>query len=279
MEDLGSLRDLFENLGGSSRGQRKTRDRARQTPNVANQVQYPEEFYNVVPMISGSPLEKTKMDTIIIATQSPGYSEQSFLTDVAKTVEYFELAEGTYQAVLLKPVHEDGLQQILDSADATSKLREVVKLMNRNTVLFEEDKVRRGKTNKPSGETMHIHATQRVTVTKTSTCTLRIVSVGVASSAFTFTALEYMMNHWLAPDKYVQFVTNGEINRGEFSQFWTSACINQLISAVQFVNLQCYLPFGYYNGTCKKLHKTGQVDATTPPPAVEQADAALRIAE
>ena len=97
-----------------------------------------------------------------------------------------------------------------------------------------------------------------------STYSLRIVSLGVKASDFIFTALEYMLNHWRVPDKYVQFVTNGETDNNKFQEFWTSACVNQLVQAVQFVNLSRYLPFGYFDGKYKKLHKTGHVYTDEP---------------
>src|SRR5687768_12473156 len=53
-------------------------------------------------------------------------------------------------------------------------------------------------------------------------------------------------------------ITNGEIEDEKFIKFWTSACVNKLVKVVQFVNLTCYRPFGYYDGSCKKLNKTGQ---------------------
>ena len=232
----------------------ETHTRARETPNAANQVQYPEEFNNTVPVITAFPLQKKEIATIIIATQSKGYTEESFNTDVMKTVDYFGIARGTYQAILLKPVLEE--LNVLDSADATVKLREVVKMMNARTVLYMNDRQCRGASELPTGETMYYHSTEEVVITTSSMCTLRIVSLGVAESGFIFTALEYIVNHWRAPDKYVQFVTNGEIQHGKYFDFWTGACINQLVKAVQFVNLQSYLPFGYYKGKCKKLNKT-----------------------
>ena len=94
---------------------------ARVTPNAANQVQYPEEFNNNVPVITALPLQKQKILTIIIATQSRGYTAESFNTDVRKTVDYFEIGPNDYQTILLKPVAAD-LDKILDSADATDKL-------------------------------------------------------------------------------------------------------------------------------------------------------------
>ena len=82
-------------------------DRARDTPNAANQVQYPAEFNNCVPVITAVPLQPTKINTIIIATQSKGYPEKSFVTDVKKTVDYFKLDYGMYLEILLKPVSEE----------------------------------------------------------------------------------------------------------------------------------------------------------------------------
>jgi len=57
-------------------------------------------------------------------------------------------------------------------------------------------------------------------------------------------------------------VTNGEIKDGKFMDFWISACVNELVQQVQFVNLQRYLPFGYYHGKGTKLLKTGQWNLT-----------------
>jgi len=142
-----------------------------------------------------------------------------------------------------------------------------VDLMNRCTVSYVNDTEHSARTQLPSGETLHGRVRGEVIITTSSVCTLRIVSLGVAASGFTFTALEYLVNHWRVPEKLVQFVTNGEMEKEKFLDFWTSACINQLVSAVQFVNLQRYLPFGYYKGKCKKLNKTTQVEQRTDRPA------------
>jgi len=254
------MENFFENMIMRDLGQRFSRARsddapqARDMPNAANQVQYPKEFYNSVPVITAVPLVKHKINTIILATQSPGYTQESFNTDVRKTAEYFELEPSMYVAILLLPSHE-GLN-VLDSADAADKLRRVVDMMNSSTVLLSSE--RSDSSQLPTGETRHVRQKEEIIITTSSAYTIRIVSLGVKSSSFIFTALEYVVNHWLAPQKYVQFITNGEIADEKFIKFWTSACINEMVKVVQFVNLNCYQPFGYYDGSCKKLNKTGQ---------------------
>jgi len=251
------MRDLSpHSLSRFSRATRDDASRAREMPNAANQVQYPKEFYNTASVITALPLQKQKVNTIILATQSQGYTEESFNTDVRRTANYFELDPGMYVAILLKPTHED--LNVLDSADAANKLRRVVDMLNSSTVIHTSQTDRSETSQLPTGETRHVRQREEVIITTSSLCTLRIISLGVKSSGFIFTALEYMLNHWLVPQKYVQFITNGEIEDDKFIKFWTSACINQLVKVVQFVNLQSYLPFGYYKGKCKKLNKTGQ---------------------
>lgn len=242
-------------------------DRARETPNAANQVQYPAEFNNCVPVMTAVPFQQAKMNTIIIATQSKGYTEESFATDVDETVRYFQLEEDKYKAILLKPVSED-LPEVLDSADAATKLKQVVDMMNEKTVLYRGQTEHAASTQLPTGETVHDRSQDEVIITTSSTYNLRIVSLGVKSTGFVFTALEYLVNHWYVPDKYVQFVTNGETGKHEFAEFWTSACVNRLVHAVQFVNLCRYLPFGYFKGKCKKMHQTGHVNMDQPAAAM-----------
>lgn len=235
----------------------ETRVRARETPNAANQVQYPEDFNNHVPVIIAVPMQRKKIYTVIVATQNKGYTEESFNTDVIRTVDYFELEPNMHHEILLKPVLED--LEVLDTADATTKLRRVVEVLNRSTVLCMNNMQGSATTQLPSGLTRHDRFKGEVIITTSSMYTLRIVSLGVASSDFIFTALEYIVNGWHAPNKNVQFVTNAEIEGHKFTEFWSSACINELVQAVQFVNLQLYLPFGYYEGKCKKLKKSGQM--------------------
>ena len=252
--------------------------RARETPNAANQVQYPADFNNCVPVISAASLQPMKINTIIIATQSKGYPEESFRSDVEKTVDYFQLENGMYVGILLKPVSEE--LEILDSEDAAEKLKKVVDMMNRKTVFYKSNTEKSSKTQLPTGETCHGLTQDEVIITSSATYTLRIVSLGVKYTDFLFDALEYMLNRWYVPDKYVQFVTNAETERNKFQEFWTSACVNQLVKAVQFVNLSRYLPFGYYDGKYKKLHKTGHVYPDQPtarygtdqPPALLESD-------
>jgi len=57
-------------------------------------------------------------------------------------------------------------------------------------------------------------------------------------------------------------VTKGETTDSDFMNFWVSACINELVKQVQFVNLQRYLPFGYHRGKGVRLLKTGQLYST-----------------
>ena len=248
------VEELSRTLGRIRQSHEQTHARARETPNAANQVQYPEEFNSTVPVIIAAPLQKWKINTIIIATQSKGYTEESFRTDVERTNDYFELQPGMYEAILLKPVLED--LDVLDAADATDKLRRVVDTMNRNTVFSMSDVQGRTTTTLPSGETRHNRFKGEIIITTSSEYTLRIVSLGVATSGFIFTALEYIVNGWRAPKKKVQYVTNGEMELHKVFNFWSSACVNELVDAVQFVYLPSYLPFGYYKGKCKKLNKT-----------------------
>jgi len=181
---------------------------------------------------------------------------------VRRTVDYFHLEPSRYHEILLKPVLAD--LDVLDAADATDKLRRVVEVMNRSTVLYMNDTRGYATSQLPTGETTHNRFKGEVIITTSSMYTLRIVSLGVASSGFIFTALEYIVNGWHAPNKTVQFVTNGEMEGHKFIEFWTSACVNELVQAVQFVNLQRYLPFGYYKGKCKQLNKTGQMCTDQP---------------
>ena len=246
------MESLMENMK-----MKEIADRVRDTPNAANQVQYPAEFNNCVPVFTAVPLQSTKINTIIIATQSKGYPEESFRIDVKKTVDYFKLEYGMYVEILLKPVSEE--LAVLDSEDAAAKLKRVVDMMNSKTVLYRSNTEQSANTQLPTGVTYHGHKQDEVIITTSSTYSLRIVSLGVKSCSFVFTALEYMLNHWCVPNKYVQFITNGETEKNKFQKFWTSACVNQLVQAVQFVNLSRYLPFGYYDGKYKRLHKTGHV--------------------
>lgn len=210
--------DHFPGIRMASMGQ--TAERLRETPNAANEVQYPEEFNSSVPVITAAPLQKSKTETIIIALQSKGYPEEAFKADVAKTLDYFEIEPDShylYQAILLKPVSKD--LKVLDSADATSKLKKVVDMMNRNTVVYMDKKERHATAELPTGNTKHDCVKEEVIITTSSTYQLRIVSLGVTTSNFIFDALQYIVNHWNVPNKYVQFVTNEEIGQGKLLDF------------------------------------------------------------
>ena len=52
----GTLRHMLHTRGLHD----ETRDRARETPNAANQVQYPEVFNSTVPVIIATPMQKNK---------------------------------------------------------------------------------------------------------------------------------------------------------------------------------------------------------------------------
>jgi len=240
-------------------------ENAKETPNAANQVQYPDEFNNWVPVITAAPMQQAKVATIIIATESKGYPEESFNTDVATTLSYFKIDpedQFMYQAILLKPATE----KVLDSADARKKLKKVVDLMNRSTVLYAGEIDESSQSDLDPSGTLNSRLQGEVTITTHSKYILRIVSFGVAAPhAFIFEAMEYLLNHWKVPCKYVQFVTNGEMKaKGELLDFWTSACVNQLVQQVQFVNLSRYLPFGYYKGNCKRMNKSRPVLTDSP---------------
>jgi len=251
-----------------------TREKARKMPNAANLMQYPKEFNNSVPVITAKPLEERQLPTIIIGTQSSGYPKESFETDVIETVKFFNLPEGSYQTILLKPVAED-LEEILDSADATKQMHQVVREINKLTVKEIKTTVYSESTPLTTGDIRHGRLVKEEIVTTFDTYTLRIVSVGIATANFLFVALEYILNHWSVPKKNVQFVTKGETKNDKFINFWITACINDLVQHVQFVNLSCYLPFGYYKakGKGSKLLKTGRLslDATVIEPPTSNA--------
>ena len=189
------LSRVFASVLGSELGNRmETQKRVRETPNPANQVQYPKDFNNGVPVIIAAPLQKAKVSTIIIAMQSKGYTENSFQTDVRKTVDYFGLQPNMYHQILLKPASEE-LQNVLDSADATNKLRYVVEILNENTVLHTEQSQGYSTTQLPTGAKGHLRFKGEVVITTFSRYNLRIVSLGVATPGnFIFTALEFLVN-------------------------------------------------------------------------------------
>lgn len=269
----GLEKEMLKMLLKSGEGE-STRSKARKIPNAANLVQYPEVFNNSVPEISARPMEMSPTATVIIATQSQGYTEESFKTDVRETVNFFGLPRGLYEEILLKPVAED--IEILDSADAVKQMQQVVRKMNKATV--KEVKTTTYSESAPldNGDTRHGSFVKEDIVTTAATYTLRIVSLGVATSNFIFKALEYLLNHWRVPLKSVQFVTNGETEDHKFTDFWTTACINELVQQVQFVNISRYLPFGHYRGKGAKLLKTGHLHSRTtdnePQVSIQNAD-------
>jgi hypothetical protein len=229
----------------------KIADEARETPTAANCIQYPQEFHNCVPVITAESLVLKKLPTIIIATQSEGYTAELFRKDVDLTRDYFRLDDSMMHTILLKPVIE-GLD-VLDSADATKQMNDVVERMNTATGGYYAEMHVTAQL--PTGQTMHGKAERLIC--DQPLYTLRIVSLGVKTSNFMFEAMEYMLNHWTVPKKHVQFVTNGETRQQEFLNFWISASVNKLCEAVQFVDVSQYLSFGYYKkGKCQKLQKT-----------------------
>ena len=259
ISETSNMDAIIEQLKDAMNGKMKEKieNDAREIPNASNEVEYPDEFHNWTPVITAAPMQQGKVATIIIATESPGYPQESFDTDVKTTLRYFNMDPDdsfSHQAILLKPATKN----ILDSADARQKLKRVVDLMNRSTVVYASNMQQSAQSDLPSGGTLHSRLQGEVTVTTHSSYILRIVLVGVkAAHRFIFKALEYLVNQWMAPNKYVQFVTSGEIKaKGELLDFWTSACVNQLVEQVQFVHLDRYLPFGFYEGECKKMHKS-----------------------
>ena len=88
--------------------------------------------------------------------------------------------------------------------------------MNRQTVLYRTTVEKATKSQLQDGVTYHDRQNDEVIITTASTYSIRIVSLGVKTSNFVFKALEYMLNHWRVPDKYVQFVTNGDTENTSF---------------------------------------------------------------
>ena len=220
------------------------------------EVQYPTEFRNSAITLRATPFYKDVIGTIIIATQCKGYDEESFKRDVEATSQFFNLNPESIIKVLLKPVANE--KKVLDAKDATRQMVEVVNLLNKNRESFVKHNV---KLSDDSGR--RIFKIEATSVEFNPPLPyMRIICLGVAMTDFTFKALEYMLNEWHDQAKYVQFITYGDSTRTSliFSgtittllQFWKDAIINNLCTEVQYVNLQDYLPFGYYDGKCKKF--------------------------
>ena len=210
-------------------------------------MQYPTEFKNSAITLRATPFYKDVIGTIVIATQSKGYDNESFERDVKSTSQFFKLNPDGIIKVLLKPVAKE--DNVLDAKDATRQMVDVVNLLNtsrehfvRHNVQIADDTGRRA---------VNIETT--ITEFNSPLRYIRIICLGVAMTKFIFKALEYMLNEWLDEDKYVQFVTNGDDPKANLVKFWKDAIISNLCKEVQYVNLQDYLPFGYYDGKCKKL--------------------------
>jgi hypothetical protein len=181
-----------------------------------------------------------------------------FEADVDSTCAFFHLNKddpAQVQKILLTPVSPD-LDHVLNSADAIQQMRNVVILMNAGVDELARSIQLTESAQYSTGETAQRTVTVSDTITKKIFPRIRIVSLGVKMSHFIYQALEYMLNHWRAPTKSVQFVTNGEADEFGFLNFWKSACIMQLCTSVQYVRLDEYLPFGYNKGKkCKRLYK------------------------
>lgn len=210
--------------------------RIRETPNEANRVQYPLKFHNKIVKINASKFDRSPIPTVIIAIENGGYSESLFRSDVRSTLSYFHLDYNQVREILLKPAGPNF--EVVNSGEATMQMEKIVKLLNRGT---QNTSVNSDSSTMRLGSLTH----------------LRIVSLGISYSKYYFDALEYLLNHWEGPYelKYVQYITKLDSNNCEKLRFWKTACTNNLIGEVQFVNLNDYLPFGHYKNEqgCKLL--------------------------
>jgi len=219
--------------------------RAQNTPNIStNTLQFPREFLAPCLELSANDLNKEKMPTLIIGTLSQGYTTEMFEQDVANVKAYFSQEDNVYP-VLLKPV-SDALNKVLNSSDAANQMHAVIESMNRNYELGTIEIPRRGVRVHLDGNVARIvSAEERIVISGSPN--IRIVSVGVCTSPFIFKALEYFLRSWTATFKHVYFVTTGELpGDHNYINFWRKACIKNNCGKVQYVNLQEYIPFGYY---------------------------------
>lgn len=243
------------------------------TPNKANEVQFPKQISSHTLQISSVPFDKSCFPTIIIATQTAGYTGDQFTTDVEKVTAFFNLSENQIIKILLKPImavnlptqpNTVDLSDVLDSADAANQLEKAVVLVRKGMPAPQL-------SDQPNPNMTTLYQTYtRVQMLSR----LRIVSLGVKFSQFFFQALEYLLNQWESPAKSVQFVTNGETENYLKLRFWKTACINNLVGKVDFVNLSDYLPFGYYDdGKGIKLTAVAAVDTADETTASSQSSA------
>ena len=213
-------------------------------PNQLHELQIPKQISNKILEIRSVPLDTAACPTIIIASQTAGYNAVQFKRDVEKVTAYFKLKNFQVAEILLKPIKPE-FSDVVDSADAAKQMEDAVEFVSRGTMA----------TRKLSQAEMS-HPAQNLT-------RLRIVHLGVSYSKLFFQALEYLLNNWESQEKSVQFVTKGDDEHYKKLRFWKTACINNLVSKVEYINLSEYLPFGYYHdGKGVKLNADPDADDT-----------------
>jgi len=212
------------------------------TPNITNELQLPTQFFHPVIELQSNGLFMEKMPTLVVGTETKGYTQEMFDRDFSKVKKFFSLEESIYP-VFLKPVSQE-LNRILDTSNATSQVHSLIELMNSNTELGSLELYRKLILKREQGNIVHFQSAEE-TIAVNGSPNLRIVSVGVSYSEFIFQALNYLLRNWSASYKHVYFITSSEPGQKYFD-FWKKACVMNLCHKVQYVNLEDYKPFGYY---------------------------------
>lgn len=158
------------------------------------------------------------MPTVFIGTIRPNYTEEMWKIDVDKWKTHFETGKVTqiYGEMKLLPLPENS--SILDSADAILKIHSVLPTINALPV-------REG---------------------------IRVICLGTGYSSFLYDAISYLFKEWKEPDgitkrgyKHMEFITSGDTENRDLSDFCQWLCISDTCQSVAFYNTMMYHPFGY----------------------------------
>lgn len=177
----------------------------------------PKQQRSKVLVMTATELPMPTMPTAFIGTIQPNYTNELWKDDIYKWSAYFQdlgLNQPTFEIKLL-PLRES--TNIMDSADAISKIEEMLDLANQL----------------PAGEM------------------IRIVHLGTSYSNFLYEAISYLLKEWKEPGgalrvkKQLQFITSGDTKNRDLCDFCHWLCISGVCQYVAFYNTTLYHPFGY----------------------------------
>jgi hypothetical protein len=192
----------------------------REQPNMAMNMSFipQEQRSRSLVMLSTEPTKKN-LTTCFIGTIRKNYTFEMWRQDVEKWKNHFGPDLEYTEIPLLSLVINGKVLDAIDSTDAIPKIETALQAINQ------------------------LPGTEMV----------RLVCLGTGHCHFLFQAIAYLLKEWRDPlgslrsleSKQIQFVTSGDTEERDMSNFCQWLCISSACNVVEFHNTMTYHPFGY----------------------------------